>query len=337
MKTSNNATGQPKRTLLTGFDSFDCVEQDYTPKYLDAYLYCHSIDKEHLSKGFLPRCQLLEQIFNDPDVSFNDIFYPPTFTKPPQPKNHREYKLTTIGGLISVLNWWVKEKVEPEHPVFWFYAYSYSPCKRRVIHAVGGKTIDDLITEFNFSHPAIAAELKELASNLVKKAIEWDESAHLAQQWQQWIDPSRLNPVEVKGAAAALLYKLRHISSMVREETADLQQQADLAIGGKTEDGTQATPAPAIEKAYQSYQDAVAKNSDLADKKDKEAYAWLENNGIDDYTLPAFETWQRYVRAGRKFHHTSKNTPRAGRASKSVVNVNDPAVKQITNKFEKAD
>lgn len=226
MKTSNNAAGQPKRTLLTGFDSFDSVAQNYTPKYLDAYLYCHSIDEEHLSKGFLPRCPLLEQIYKDTTVS--DIFFPPNFPKPIQSKSHSEYKLAAIGQLISYLNWWVQEKVDPERPVFWFYAYSYVPCERRV--ALVNHILNDLITEFNFSHPAIAAELKELASNLEKEAIEWDEDAHLAQQWQQWIDPSRLNPVEVKGVAAALLDKLRHIGSMVREETTDLQQQADLVI-----------------------------------------------------------------------------------------------------------
>jgi hypothetical protein len=121
----------------------------------------------------------------------------------------------------------LEEKVEPERPVFWFYAYSYGPCKRRV--AIVNYILDDLITEFNFSHPAIAAELKELASNLKKKAIEWDEHAHLSQQSQQWIDPSRLNPIEVKGAAAALCYKLRQIGSMVREE----KQNADLDSGGK--------------------------------------------------------------------------------------------------------
>lgn len=90
--------------------------------------------------------------------------------------------------------------------------------------------------------------------------------------------------------------------------------KADTAV-----DTTQATPAPAIEKAYQSYQYAIEKNPDFAGKKDKEVYTWLKNNGIDDYTLPAFETWQRYVREGRKHYGTSKNTPRAGRTGRSII------------------
>lgn len=228
MRTSNNASDQPKHTLLTGFDSFDAVEQDYTPKKLNAYLYCHHIDKKHLSKGFLPRCPILEKIYKDTPVS--GILLPSTQSKDQCASSFmpgtREYKLALIGELISLLSWWVKEKVEPENQVFWFYAYSYDPCMRRVI--LVNNFLNNLITEFNFSHPAIANEIKELAGNLVKKAIEWDKHTYLWQQWQQWIDPSRLNPVEVKGAAAALLYKLWHIGSMVREETADLQQ-ADLA------------------------------------------------------------------------------------------------------------
>jgi hypothetical protein len=213
--TTNNAADKPKRTLLTGFDSFDSVAKNHTPKYLNTYLYCHSIDNEHLSKGFLPRCPLMEQIYKDTAVS--DIFYPPNFPKRIQAKSHSEYKLAAIGQLISYLNWWVKEKVEPERPVFWFYAYSHSPCQRRV--AFVNRALNDLITEFNFSHhTAIVEELKKLANNLNTQAIEWDDYARIRQQSEYWIDPSRLNPVTVKGVAAAMLYKLRHIGSLVREE-----------------------------------------------------------------------------------------------------------------------
>jgi hypothetical protein len=163
----------------------------------------------------------MEQIFNDADISFDDIFYPPNWIKPQKPKSRREYKLTTISQLVKILDWWVNEKVELDSPVFWFYAYSYGPCKRRVIHAVGGKTISDLITEFNDVAPAIAAEIKRLASNLTKEAIEWDKHARIKQQSQCWIDLSPLkviyvNPIEVKNAASALLDKLQHIGSMVK-------------------------------------------------------------------------------------------------------------------------
>jgi hypothetical protein len=99
----------------------------------------------------------------------------------------------------------------------------------------------------------------------------------------------------------------------------NVETQANNRKTGKAGDKTQATPAPAIEKAYQSYQYAIEKNPDFAGKKDKEVHTWLKNNGIDDYTLPAFETWQRYVRKGRKHYGTSKNTPRAGRTGRSII------------------
>ena len=166
----------------------------------------------------LPRCPLLEEIFNDAATSFDDIYYPPNFTKPPQTKNHREYKIQAIKGLISVLNWWVQEEVESGKLVFWFYAYSYGPCKLRVNVANHGNTISNLITEFNYSHPAIATELRDLWHNLQEKAIEWDNSARGVQKSQCWIDPRRLNPVRVKQAVAALLHKLRHVGSLVRKE-----------------------------------------------------------------------------------------------------------------------
>ena len=168
-------TDQPKQTLLptllTGFSHSNYRAEDNTPKYLGDYLYCHSIDKKHLAKGFLPRCQLLEQIYKDTTIS--DMFFPPSFPKPIQSKSSSEYKLAVIGQLISYLNWWVQEKIEREHPIFWFYAYSYIPCQRRA--AFVNHNLENLITEFNFSRQtSIARELNKLASNLNKKASVCD-------------------------------------------------------------------------------------------------------------------------------------------------------------------
>ncbi len=85
--------------------------------------------------------------------------------------------------------------------------------------------------------------------------------------------------------------------------------------------------SPAQEKAYRSYEIAEHKLSELgADQvTDANAYSWLKEHGVvpadcdDDYDLPAFETWQRYVRAGRSHYSTNKNSPRAGRTGRSVV------------------
>ena len=113
-------------------------------------------------------------------------------------------------------------------------------------------------------------------------------------------------------------------------------QKTKLDECGKTGD-REKIPSPAVEKAYRSYGYAIDKKPQLADAKDKEVYNWLVENGIDDYSIPAFETWQRYLRAGRKHYGTSKNAPRAGRYLKTAISVTDPAAHQITNKFDKPD
>ncbi len=71
--------------------------------------------------------------------------------------------------------------------------------------------------------------------------------------------------------------------------------------------------------AYLSYEYATSKEPKLADATDKEVYDWLKKNGVDDYTLPRFYAWCRYVRTGRKHHGTQKNTPRAGRSGHSIA------------------
>jgi len=181
----------------------------YDPKYRN--LYC----KKNLQDSSLPRCPLLENVFNSTATSFDDILFPPNWTKPPQPKTHDEFKLVAIRQLTNALNWWVKEDVT-DSKLLCFYAYSYGPCIRRVI--ILEDTIADLITEFNYSHPAVAAELKGGWDNLRKEAREWDASARIQQTSQYWIDPSYLNPIAVKKAAMILLYKLRQIGSIVKEQ-----------------------------------------------------------------------------------------------------------------------
>ena len=72
------------------------------------------------------------------------------------------------------------------------------------------------------------------------------------------------------------------------------------------------------EQAYQSYNYAVDKAGEPL--TDKEAHDQLKDNRLDEYDLPEFETWQRYVRKGRNYYGTQKNTPRAGRShGRSIV------------------
>ena len=52
---------------------------------------------------------------------------------------------------------------------------------------------------------------------------------------------------------------------------------------------------------------------------DRKAYDWLKEHGPEDYRLPAYTTWQRYVREGREFHGTQKHSRRACRDGASIV------------------
>lgn len=70
------------------------------------------------------------------------------------------------------------------------------------------------------------------------------------------------------------------------------------------------------ERAYQSFRLAEAQ---IGDATDREAYDWLKENGPEGYELPAFETWKRYVRQGRKHYGAQKNRPRSGRTGRSIV------------------
>jgi len=94
------------------------------------------------------------------------------------------------------------------------------------------------------------------------------------------------------------------------------------------------TPSPSIEKAYQSSNYAISNNPKLDDATDKQVHDWLSLHGFTDYSLPAFDTWQRYVRAGRRHYGTSKNKPRAGRKPITSIDASDPAVKQLTSKLK---
>ena len=84
---------------------------------------------------------------------------------------------------------------------------------------------------------------------------------------------------------------------------------------------------PPARKAYLAYQIAELKaGSRLEDRK---AYDLLKEEGLgdnagdlgelNDYPLPAFESWSRKLRDARRLLGEQKHSPRAGRASGSVV------------------
>jgi len=112
--------------------------------------------------------------------------------------------------------------------------------------------------------------------------------------------------------AIDLAKTLRHIAEMAREDLSIIKPQEI------TEDNL--TKRQML--AYQCYEYAISQNPNLAEANDNEIYNWLKINGLPgdgSYTLPSCETWKRYLRYGRKAHGTQKNTPRKGRAGRSIV------------------
>ena len=84
-----------------------------------------------------------------------------------------------------------------------------------------------------------------------------------------------------------------------------------------TDSGAAKQLKPCASIAYASYEYAMNEGK-LSDPSDREVYDWLRKNAgkwLEDqgYTLPAFETWVRYVRTGRRAHGTQRNTLRAAR------------------------
>jgi hypothetical protein len=88
--------------------------------------------------------------------------------------------------------------------------------------------------------------------------------------------------------------------------------------GGGVEPGAEPNR---FNKAYESF--LLAEKSKGCGLTDREAYEWLKEDGPTQYELPAFQTWNRYVREGRKLRGTQKNTPRGGRNGRSIVSPDD--------------
>jgi len=92
----------------------------------------------------------------------------------------------------------------------------------------------------------------------------------------------------------------------------------------------------ALPRAHQvAYQSFVFAESKIGRCTDRQAYEWLEEERLEGHELPAFETWQRYVRIGRKHHGTQKNTSRKGRSGGSVIKSDEiESLAEVTSQFE---
>lgn len=76
--------------------------------------------------------------------------------------------------------------------------------------------------------------------------------------------------------------------------------------------------APTELRALEQYQEAIRR--DPAISTDEQAYAWVKEHR-DDSTPPKFDSWRRKLSAARNKLGLRKNTPRAGRTSRSIVRI----------------
>jgi hypothetical protein len=79
-----------------------------------------------------------------------------------------------------------------------------------------------------------------------------------------------------------------------------------------------------VERAYQSYTDAIKEHPALDGRNDRDVYKYIVENGCDRYEdnkIPKFNTWEKYVRTGRSAHGKNKNRRLAGREAgrRSIV------------------
>ncbi len=68
-----------------------------------------------------------------------------------------------------------------------------------------------------------------------------------------------------------------------------------------------------------AYQQSLAAIEALGHVVDRDLYRWVQENYPEGLDIQHFATWIRYVREGRKFHGTNKNSGRTGRTGRSII------------------
>lgn len=104
--------------------------------------------------------------------------------------------------------------------------------------------------------------------------------------------------------------------AMAQRASAKPPAAADPAKNGRSEN-----LQPCWIQAHDAYQRAVANES--CGETLKAVHDWLHENDPDDYNLPSFGTWAKYVRAYRNATGGTVNHSRRGRTGRSVVDQSD--------------
>ena len=119
------------------------------------------------------------------------------------------------------------------------------------------------------------------------------------------------------------------LQRVCEESRANLQPEGDDRRAESVEERQPARApseklTPAIRHAFRSFE--AAERAIGRQLEDRAAYDWLHENGIPDdaetpeeYELPHYPTWERYVRKGRRAMAQGKYSPRSGRTGRSIA------------------
>jgi hypothetical protein len=150
---------------------------------------------------------------------------------------------------------------------------------------------------------------------------------------EEWKDVCTLRLMDV--ALPKFIAYLKNTSDELRQQgVSENQKEHPSDLGTAAIDAGAAKSPPAHRQALLSYRYAEVRSEKSL--MDREAYRWFKENGYDadmdmtgdfaaltQYELPSEETWKTYVSRERKRCGTSKNRPRAGRTSRSIVTHNE--------------
>jgi hypothetical protein len=178
-------------------------------------------------------------------------------------------------------------------------------------------------------------QIKEFLSDprVVRQSLRFEQShPHL---WlplirRSWIETleSRAEALErrIEGAVPADVLKAATTNASPTEQ--QLPLEANVAAGATAAVGPLATRValdPRFQLAQQSYVYALARLPIPSDQPPttQDVYDWLKENGFEEYKLPAFATWERYLREATRYEQNRANPQAEGKSDRSLVRFNE--------------
>ena len=167
---------------------------------------------------------------------------------------------------------------------------------------------------------AVRKRMDLLLVSVKTPLLQWSELAASNNAVQAWSTYQAAVHQSKPNALVAVIQDLERVK-------AKMERQAQIAAGeldGEEDAQDMALPERA-KTAYDQYLRALPEctGKDGRAPTDRQCHDWLKAHNDGD-PLPAFDTWQRYVRQTRRCYGQQKNTPRAGRPhGRSIVSSKD--------------